>query len=126
MEIAPEVDGFTVHEPGGEPWRHERWMPFADADRALHVIDLRDGPGHGRLGWAPTSNPGYFADGWPSLGAYLTAVADALEDGGQVGEWQPYLTVTGNLWWDLADRTHLNGEPLLPSPRREDPRRESP
>ncbi|GAA1639358.1 hypothetical protein [Actinoplanes couchii] len=110
MEIAEDVDGFTVHQPGGEPWWHERWIPFADAGMGLQVVDGRDG----RVGLAPTSDAAHFEDGWPSLGAYLSAVADSLENGTMIGEWRPYLTAAGELWWDLADQTEVNGEPLRP------------
>jgi cell wall assembly regulator SMI1 len=118
MDIAPDVDGFTVHEPSAEPWWHELWLPFGDAGHGLQVIDMRPGPGRGRLGMAPTSNPADFADAWPSLTAYLTAVADALEQGGAVGEWHPYVAEDETLWWDLAGRTELGGGPLRPAPHR--------
>lgn len=85
------------------------------ADGDLQVIDLRPGPGHGRVGVAPHDNPADFADAWPSLGAYLAAVADSLDTGAAVGYWYPYVTVDGMLWWDLAGRTELNGEPLRPA-----------
>ncbi|GGN06361.1 glucan synthase [Actinoplanes campanulatus] len=116
MDVAEDVDGFTVHPPNDEPWWHERWIPFSTCDVSLLVIDLRDGPGHGRLGIAPTSNPAYFDEGWPSLGAYLTAVADGLESGAQVGPWHAYLIGGGELWWGLAGETEVNGEPLRPAP----------
>ncbi len=115
MELAPDVDGFASHG-GEEPWWHERWLPFGDGDGDLQVIDLRPGPGLGRLGWAPHDNPADFSEAWPSLPAYLTAVADALETGGAVGAWHPYVTVDGTLWWDLADATTLNDQPLRPAP----------
>ncbi|SDT48676.1 SMI1/KNR4 family protein [Actinoplanes derwentensis] len=110
MEIAEDVDGFTAHQPGAEPWWHERWIPFADAGMGLQIVDGRDG----RVGLAPTSNPADFADGWPSLSDYLHAVVESLETGTPIGEWHPYLTVAGDLWWDLADRTELDGQPLRP------------
>ncbi|MEU4560592.1 SMI1/KNR4 family protein [Actinoplanes sp. NPDC023936] len=116
MDIAPDVDGFTVHAPGAEPWWHDLWLPFADAGFGLQVIDLRPGPQRGRVGMAPASNPADFSDAWPSLTAYLTAVADALEQGGAVGEWHPYVTDDETLWWDLAGKTEVNGELLRPAP----------
>ena len=116
MDIAPDVDGFTVHAPAAEPWWHELWLPFGDAGFGLQVIDVRPGPYRGRLGMAPTSNPADFSDAWPSLCAYLTAVADALEQGGTVGEWYPYLIEDQTLWWDLAGKTEVNGEILRPAP----------
>ncbi|MBV1853758.1 SMI1/KNR4 family protein [Catellatospora tritici] len=115
MEVAETVDGFAVSVTG-EPWWHPLWLPFA-VDVGAMVIDLRPGPGHGRLGWAGHSNPGFFDDGWPSLGAYLDAVAQALHGGGDVGGWFPYLEAGGGLWWSGADETELNGEPLVPAPR---------
>ena len=117
MDIAPDVDGFTVHAPSVEPWWHELWLPFGDAGYGLQVIDMRPGPGHGRLGVAPTSDPADFSDAWPSLSAYLTAVANALEQGGNVGEWHPYVAEDETLWWDLAGKTEVNGELLRPAPR---------
>ena len=116
MEIAPDVGGFTPYTAGAEPWWHECWLPFGDADGDLQVIDLRPGPGHGRVGFAPHDNPAHFDDAWPSLTAYLTAVADALDTGGTVGAWRAYVRAGGGLWWDLDGATELNGEPLRPAP----------
>jgi cell wall assembly regulator SMI1 len=116
MEIAPSVDGFVAPGSDWEPWWHELWLPFGDGDCDLQVIDLRPGPGHARVGSAPHSNPADFSDAWPSLAAYLTAVADALDTGGTVGEWSPFLTADGALWWDFTKATELNGEPLRPAP----------
>jgi cell wall assembly regulator SMI1 len=117
MEIAPDVDGFTVHSPNTEPWWNELWIPFG-GDGDLQVIDLRPGPRHAQLGIAPHDNPADFSDAWPSLCAYLTAVADALEVGGAVGEWHPYVIDDETLWWDLAGKTEINGEPLRRAPSR--------
>ena len=69
-------------------------------------------------GWAAHDNPGDFSEAWPSLGAYLTNVADALETSGAVGAWHPYLTVHDELWWSLGGETELNGESLRPAPPR--------
>jgi cell wall assembly regulator SMI1 len=118
MEIAPSVDGFARRGGAAEPWWHGGWLPFGDGDCGLQVIDLRPGSGFGRVGWAPTSNPADFSDAWPSLEAYLTIVADALETGGAAGVWYPYLTIDGALWWGLGGETELNGEPLRPAPPR--------
>ncbi|WP_073264535.1 SMI1/KNR4 family protein [Cryptosporangium aurantiacum] len=114
MDVAPDVDGFTPAGPENEPWWHPRWLPFGDAEGDLQVFDLRREPA--RLGWAPHDNPGTFADAWPSLTAYLTAVADALDAGGTVGAWSPFLRPDGTLWWDLTGATTLNDEPLEPAP----------
>jgi cell wall assembly regulator SMI1 len=116
MDIAEDVDGFTPHGPDAQPWWHELWLPFAASDGDLQVIDQRPGPGFARVGEAPHDNPGDFSQAWPSLGAYLANVADALETGGAVGAWNPYLNVRDELWWDLAGATELNGEPLRAAP----------
>lgn len=118
MDIAEDVDGFTPHGPDAQPWWHQLWLPFAASDGGLQVIDLRPGPGYARVGWAPHDNPGDFSEAWPSLGAYLTNVADALDSSGAVGAWHPYLTVRNELWWSLSGKTELNGEPLRPAPPR--------
>ncbi|GAA4606517.1 hypothetical protein GCM10023107_76890 [Actinoplanes octamycinicus] len=105
MDVAADVDGFAVHEPNTEPWWHELWIPFAASGGDLQVIDLRPGSGRGRLGFAPNSDAGDFSTAWPSLGAYLTAVADALERGGTVGLWHPGHAADGTLRWELAGQT---------------------
>jgi cell wall assembly regulator SMI1 len=108
MEYAEEYD---------EPWWHELWLPFAEADGTAQVIDLRPGPGYLRVGFAIHDSTGDFDDAWPSLGAYLTEVADVLDNGGAVrGAWAPFLIGAGELWWDLVGHTELNGEPLHPAP----------
>jgi hypothetical protein len=38
--IAAVVDGFTVYQGGAEPWWHERWLPYADADGDIQVAWL--------------------------------------------------------------------------------------
>jgi len=121
MEIAADenVNGFTSYSPEAEPWWHELWLPFGDADGDLQVIDLRPGPAYLCVGDAPHDNPADFSDAWPSLGAYLTAVAEALEASAAAGLWYPYLTVNGELWWGLRGETELNGQPLQPAPPRD-------
>ncbi|MFE1088997.1 SMI1/KNR4 family protein [Streptomyces albidoflavus] len=105
-------------EPEGEePWWHPQWIPWAQSDGDAQIIDMRPGPDQGRLGMAYHDDCGVFADGWPSLAAYLTEVAEVLEKGGAVGgTWVPYLTTEGELWWSLKGETQLNGEPLTPAP----------
>jgi cell wall assembly regulator SMI1 len=116
MDIAEDVDGFTPSGPDAQPWWHRLWLPFAASDGGLQVIDLRpECGGRAPVGWAPHDNPGDFSDGWPSLGDYLTNVADALETSGAVGAWHPYLTIRDELWWSLGGATELNGEPLRPA-----------
>jgi cell wall assembly regulator SMI1 len=114
MELAPDFEGFDVHPPNTEPWWHERWLPFAAAGGNLQVIDLRTGPDHGRLGFAPNNDGGDFSDAYPSLGVYLTRVAEALETGTAIGYWHPYFTADGEIWWSTAGETELNGSPLRP------------
>ncbi|GLW27979.1 SMI1/KNR4 family protein [Actinoplanes regularis] len=116
MDIAPDVDGFDTHSPNDEPWWHELWVPFGAFASNLQVIDLRPGPERGRLGLASNSDGGDFSDAYPSLGGYLALVAEALETGGRVGCWHPYLTVTGEIWWGQAGETDLAGQPLHPVP----------
>jgi hypothetical protein len=90
------------------------WAETAGGD--AQVIDLRPGPGQGRLGVAVHDAGGDFSDAWPSFTAYLHAVAEALHVGGGVGPWYPYLRVDDELWWDFAGESELNGEPLRPAP----------
>lgn len=115
MEVAETVDGFRSSEVTGEPWWHALWLPFAGSEGDAMVVDLRPGPDHGRLGWAVHDNGGNFDDAWPTVGDYLAAVADGLTHGGEVKGWQPYMTNTGELWWDLAGAPMLD-EPLRPAP----------
>jgi cell wall assembly regulator SMI1 len=116
MDVAESVDGFTSPEPGVEPWWHELWIPFAGSDGDAQVIDLRAGPGYGRLGWAVHDNGGNFDGAWPTLGVYLAETAEALLNGTAVKGWYPYLTLDGDLWWSTANQSELNGEPLRPAP----------
>ncbi|WTP46287.1 SMI1/KNR4 family protein [Streptomyces sp. NBC_00190] len=104
-------------EESGEPWWHPQWIPWAQSHNTAQVIDMRDGPRQGRLGTAATNDTGHFAAGWPSLASYLTAVADALDHGGEVDGDVPYLTPQRELWWSCLGEAELNGEPLTPAPR---------
>lgn len=45
---------------------------------------------------------GSFSDDAPSLAAYLTEVADALENGRSVGGRVAYVGVSGEMWWAAA------------------------
>lgn len=119
VEIAGDDPDLT--EPHGdgeddEPWWHPQWIPWAQSDGDSQVIDMREGPGQGRLGSAPHADTPHFHDGWPSLAVYLTAVADVLDHGGEADGMVPYLTPEGELWWDFPDETELNGDPLTPAP----------
>ncbi|QES52830.1 hypothetical protein DEJ50_32770 [Streptomyces venezuelae] len=117
VEIAGDDTDLTESsEPGEEPWWHPLWIPWAQSDGDSHIIDMREGPKQGRLGNAAHDDSGHFNDGWPCLATYLTAVADALDHGGEVDGDVPYLTAQGELWWTFANETGLNGEPLTPAP----------
>lgn len=111
-----EMEEDEFRDEDDEPWWHPLWLPFAESDGDSQIIDLRPGPGHGRLGWAQHDDAGDFTDAWPSLAAYLTETADALETGGAVGVWHPYLIADRELWWTFADTTELHGRPLRPAP----------
>ncbi len=115
MEIAGDT-GLQPRPWDDEPWWHPLWIPWAEDGGDAQVIDLRPGPGQGRVGVAVHDGGGDFSDAWPSLTAYLHAVAEALHVGGGVGPWYPYLRVDDGLWWDFAGESELNGEPLRPAP----------
>ncbi|MFJ3913674.1 DUF4259 domain-containing protein [Streptomyces vinaceus] len=119
VEIAG--DASDPSEPHGdeEPWWHPQWIPWAQSDGDAQIIDMREGPGQGRLGSTAHDDRAHFEDGWPSLAVYLTAVADALDNGGNVDGDTPYLTKEGELWWTSTNRTELNGAPLTGAPRTE-------
>ncbi|GIG67132.1 SMI1/KNR4 family protein [Phytomonospora endophytica] len=99
-----------------EPWWHPLWIPWAESDGDSQVIDLRPGPDHGKLGSASHDDCGLYGL-WPGIAAYLAAVADALDSGGPVGYWHPYL-LDGHdgsqMWWSRAGETELHGKPLRP------------
>ncbi|MFJ6486522.1 SMI1/KNR4 family protein [Streptomyces sp. NPDC091682] len=117
VEIAgDDPDLCEPHEEGGEPWWHPQWIPWAQSDGDSQVIDMREGPQQGRVGSAAHDETASFADGWPSLSAYLNDVADVLDHGGTVGPWAPFLTTDGELWWSSEGETELNGLPLAPAP----------
>lgn len=114
-------DDFGEAEPwdGEEPWWHRRWIPWAvTAGGDFQVVNLRNGPDYGRLGWAVHDGGGCFSgtDTWPSLSAYLSDVAEAFRTAGAVGPWHPRLTHDGCLWWSTAGVDELNGEPLTRAP----------
>jgi cell wall assembly regulator SMI1 len=111
MHIAADAPPFE-----GEPWWHPLWIPYADADGDVQVIDLRPGPYRGRTGMAFHDGSGDFSRSWPSLGVYLDDVVRALYEGGGVGVWHPYLTSRREMWWDLPGRQAVGQEPLSPAP----------
>ncbi|MDA2814870.1 SMI1/KNR4 family protein [Nocardiopsis sp. RSe5-2] len=90
-------------EDGEEPWWHPSWIPWAALGGDSQVIDMRPGPDQGRLGSAVHDDRGGFERAWPSLGAYLEEVADALENGGLVdGMLSPRVDSEGRLRWERA------------------------
>src|SRR5262249_25817961 len=73
------------------------------------VVDCEPGDGHGRVGtW--NGGEGVSWSEWPSIGALLSDVADALEAGHPVGEWVP-VAFGGELGWKLVTA------PGAPAPR---------
>ncbi|GAB2588008.1 hypothetical protein GCM10027168_21080 [Streptomyces capparidis] len=95
---------------GEEPWGVEcgevhwdrLWVPVTFFQGDLDVIDMRPGPGQGRVGFVPHDGPGSFDGAWPSFGAYLAAVADALTTGRMPDPApfdEPRVTPDGRLTW---------------------------
>ncbi|MFH7594311.1 DUF4259 domain-containing protein [Streptomyces racemochromogenes] len=120
MRVELAGDDPDLTEPAewaDEPWWHPQWIPWAQSDGDAQIIDMRQGPNQGRLGNAAHDDSGHFEDAWPSLSVYLTAVADALEHGGEIDGNSPYLTPEGELWWALTGKSELNGARLVPAPR---------
>ncbi|GAA3990346.1 hypothetical protein GCM10022247_06290 [Allokutzneria multivorans] len=118
MDIAGENDGLTARPWDEQPWWHPLWVPWAgSAGGSVQVIDLRPGPGEGRLGWAGHGGGGDFTDSWPDLASLLRAVARALHEGGDVRGLWPYLAADGALWWDEQGSVELDGRPLTIAPR---------
>ncbi|HEY1176054.1 MAG TPA: SMI1/KNR4 family protein [Phytomonospora sp.] len=110
------MDILDDDEDDEDPWWHPLWIPWAELDGDSQVIDLRPGPDHGKLGSTSHDDVGLY-DLWPGLAAYLHAVADALDAGGAVGYWHPYLLDGPDgveLWWSRAGETELHGKPLRP------------
>ncbi|MFF3015606.1 DUF4259 domain-containing protein [Streptomyces sp. NPDC057939] len=116
IEIAGDDPDLTQPDGDDEPWWHALWIPWAQSDGDSQIIDMREGPGQGRLGSAAHDDTGHFDDGWPNLATYLTAVADAFDHGTGVDGKAPFLTSTGDLWWARSGSTELNGTPLTPAP----------
>jgi cell wall assembly regulator SMI1 len=84
------------------PWWGDNWIPFAGSDGDHHFIDAGPALWHNHLGRAAHDDQAYFL-GWPTLGAWLHHVADALEHSenrqyvGAVG--RPMLTDDGLIYW---------------------------
>ena len=110
VEVAKEGEDLG-RDDSDEWWWHESWLPVTDLDGCLDFVDLRPGPGYGRLGWRPLDGNADFSEGWTSLGAYLSAIATALTTGGGVDQVFPYLTADGELWYSSrsADVLLLRG-----------------
>ncbi|MGW7328504.1 DUF4259 domain-containing protein [Streptomyces sp. NPDC054840] len=119
VDIAGDDPDLTEPDGDDEPWWHPQWIPWAQSDGDSQIIDMREGPGQGRIGSTAHDGRAYFDDGWPSLAVYLTVVADALDHGSEVDGDTPYLTEDGELWWTSTGRTELNGAPLTLAPRTE-------
>ena len=113
MDLAPDFDGFTVHPPNPEPYWHPSWIPWADSDGDLHIIDTHTG----RVGMAYHDGTGDFTNAWPTLTSYLHAVTQALHHSTGINNWYPYLTAHQELWWDQGpNKTTVNNEPLIRVP----------
>ncbi|MFC7471032.1 hypothetical protein ACFQVA_31085 [Actinomadura keratinilytica] len=106
MELTEEEREFGDPEEEGEPSWHPRWIPWAESEGDAQILDGREGPGFGRLGMKYYDEEGLFGDDAPSLAAYLTEVADVLENGGR--------SVGGCRIWRSAG---CCGGPRLPPPR---------
>jgi cell wall assembly regulator SMI1 len=105
----------------GPDW-HPLWIPWAESDGDAQVVDLRPGETYGQVGTVHHDEGG-LQDTWPSLGAYLTEVADVLEHGGVVGLVAPYLTQDGGLRWELPQYVRPE-DGLTPAPRAREGRTE--
>lgn len=102
----------TEEDEGEEPWGvvagqrhwHRLWVPVTHFQGDLECLDMRPGPGRGRMGLVPHDGPGTFdeAAAWPSLGACLETFADVLTTGRMPDPPpfdQPHATPTGELGW---------------------------
>ncbi|MEU8138167.1 SMI1/KNR4 family protein [Streptodolium elevatio] len=90
----------------GDPYWHRLWIPVGHFQGDLNVIDLRPGPGQGRMGWVSHDGSSSFAgEELGTLGTYLAALADTLTTGRQPipGLWEePCVSPDGELsWWGV-------------------------
>ncbi|WP_132147524.1 SMI1/KNR4 family protein [Kribbella antiqua] len=107
MDLAEEYDSFAAG------YWHPTWIPWADSDGDLQVIDLH----RARLGMAYHDGTGDFTNAYPSLASYLESVVESLHTGTGINNWYPYLTPHHELWWDQGpDRQFVNNEPLVRVP----------
>ncbi|RKN06995.1 SMI1/KNR4 family protein [Streptomyces radicis] len=101
--------------PLEHPYWDRLWIPVAHFQGDLDVIDMRPGPGHGRLGWSGHDGSGSFGDGtWPSFGAWLAAVAHVLMTGEAAPGVprpfdDPYVSPGGELLWGWLPTGGLRG-----------------
>lgn len=115
MDVNEDV---VYAEPPDEPWWHPLWIPWVENGGGdSGVIDMRPGPGQGRIGDAVHDDGGDFSMGWPSLAACLEEVAQVLYQGGEVHGWYPYLLDGSEMWWNPGpDDTELNGQRMVRAP----------
>jgi cell wall assembly regulator SMI1 len=100
VEVAEDL-GDEGSDDSDDRWWHRAWLPVSELNGSLYVVDLRPGPGYGRLGWRPKDDIARFEQGPPTFAAYLTRIATALTNGGDVDGEVPYLTDDGMLAWDF-------------------------
>jgi cell wall assembly regulator SMI1 len=116
MELAAEEDELG-RDDSDDCWWHESWLPVAELDSDRYVVDLRPGPGYGRLGWFPRNQEVDFDQVAPTLAAHLSQVATALTTGGAVDDDVPYVTASGFLHWDYPGQEATDdGEALQRAP----------
>lgn len=114
MVAAAEDDDDLGHGDSDDCWWHEKWLPVSELDGDLYVVDLRPGPGYGRLGWVPRDDEGGFDQNAPTFAGYLTQVAAALATGSEVDGEVPYVTERGALYWSYpGEETTDDGERIF-------------
>ena len=117
VEVAEDLGEDGESDDSDDRWWHRAWLPVSELDGSVYVVDLRPGPGYGRLGWRPKDEDVRFDEGPPTFAAYLTRVAAALTTGVDVDGEVPYLTVDGTLSWDYrGQETDDDGEHLRRAP----------
>ncbi|WP_436772744.1 SMI1/KNR4 family protein [Yinghuangia sp. YIM S09857] len=103
-ELFGDDDDDDLPPEDGDPFWHRLWIPVGHFQGDLEVIDMRPGPGRGRLGWVSHDGSSSF-DGAETLGAFLRALADTLMTGRQPdpGRWDdPLVSPDGELhWWGM-------------------------
>jgi cell wall assembly regulator SMI1 len=99
-EVAEDL-GEEGSDDSDDRWWHRGWLPVSELNGSVNIVDLRPGPGYGRLGWRPKDDIARFDEEPGTFAAYLTRIATALTTGGDVGNEVPYLTEDGVLAWHL-------------------------